>query len=68
MDAGKVVAFVGSRYEAVHTGAVEIKSYDQTLALEDCDLFISKHFAHGMPADNKASLVYNLAIEEVPVV
>ena len=68
VDAAKLVAFVGSRYEAVHTGAVEIKSYDQTLALEDCDLFISKHFAHGMPADNKASLVYNLAIEEAPVV
>lgn len=58
----KVVALVGNRYEAVHTGNVTIKKYDQTFAMEDMDLFITKHFAHGMPVDNKASAVYDLAI------
>ncbi|TDM15704.1 phage major capsid protein [Macrococcus bovicus] len=66
VPSAKVVPFVGSRYEAVHTGNVEIKGYDQTLALEDCDLFITKHFAHGQPLDNKTSLVYDLAIPGMP--
>lgn len=63
---GKVVAFARSRYEAVNTGSIEIKRYDQTLALEDADVFITKHFAHGMPVDNKASVVYDLEIPDVP--
>jgi HK97 family phage major capsid protein len=63
VSANKVVALVDRRYEAVHTGNVEFRRYDQTMALEDMDVFISKHFAHGMPADNKASAVYDLAIE-----
>lgn len=67
VDANKVISVVGSRYTAVHTGNVEIKSYDQTLALEDCDVYISKHFAHGMPEDNKVSAIYDLAIGETPV-
>lgn len=57
---------VGSRYYAVQTGAVNIKSYDQTLALEDADVFIAKQFAHGMPDDNKTSLVYDLNIAAKP--
>lgn len=61
---GTVIALVGDRYEAVHTGQVELKQYDQTLALEDMDVFISKHFVHGMPADNKASAVYTLNIPD----
>ncbi|TDL96688.1 phage major capsid protein [Macrococcus brunensis] len=66
---GQVLPFVGSRYSAVHTGNVDIQKYDQTLALEDCDLFITKHFAHGMPDDNKTSLLYTLAVADaVPVV
>ncbi|EGQ1682271.1 phage major capsid protein [Staphylococcus pseudintermedius] len=56
----KAIFFVGSRYYAVQTGAVSIKSYDQTLALEDADVFIAKQFAHGMPDDNKTALVYDL--------
>lgn len=64
VPANKVVALVGKRYEAVHTGNVTIQKYDQTFALEDMDLFISKHFAHGMPVDNKASAVYDLAIAD----
>lgn len=62
VPAKKAVALVGHRYEAVHTGNVTIKKYDQTFAMEDMDLFITKHFAHGMPVDNKASAVYDLAI------
>lgn len=62
VPAKRAVALVGNRYEAVHTGNVTIKKYDQTFAMEDMDLFITKHFAHGMPVDNKASAVYDLAI------
>jgi hypothetical protein len=63
---GQLLAFVNDRYEAVNTGSVDIKRYDQTLALEDADVFITKHFAHGMPVDNKAAALYDLDIDGVP--
>ncbi|REI16755.1 phage major capsid protein [Staphylococcus felis] len=66
VDAGKTIFLVGSRYYAVQTGSVTIKSYDQTLALEDADVFIAKQFAHGMPDDNKVALVYDLNIAAKP--
>lgn len=62
VPAGKTVIFAGKRYYAVQTGAVEIKSYDQTLALEDCDVFIAKQFAHGLPEDNTVAFVYDLNV------
>lgn len=63
---GQAIAFVGRRYHAVQTGAVSIKSYDQTLALEDCDVFIAKQFAHGLPEDNNVANVYTLNIAGMP--
>lgn len=62
VPAGKTVIFAGKRYYAVQTGAVEIKSYDQTLALEDCDVFIAKQFAHGLSEDNTVAFVYDLNV------
>ena len=66
VDPDKAIFVVGSRYYAVQTGSVTIKSYDQTLALEDADVFIAKQFAHGMPDDNKVALVYDLDIASKP--
>lgn len=63
---GQAISFVGKRYYAVQTGAVSIKSYDQTLALEDCDVFIAKQFAHGLPEDNNVANVYTLNIAGMP--
>lgn len=60
VPAGQVIAFVGNRYYAAYTGAVQIREYDQTLALEDANVYIAKQFAHGVPDDNKTSLVYTL--------
>ena len=67
---GQVIALVGERYHAMYTGAVQIREYDQTLALEDVNVYVAKQFAHGVPDDNKASQVYTLALtkEEVPEV
>lgn len=62
----QAISFVGKRYYAVQTGEVKIKAYDQTLALEDCDVFIAKQFAHGLPEDNNVANVYTLAIEGMP--
>ncbi|PTF40747.1 phage major capsid protein [Staphylococcus chromogenes] len=66
VDPDKAIFVVGSRYYAVQTGSVTIKSYDQTLALEDADVFIAKQFAHGTPDDNKVALVYDLNIAAKP--
>lgn len=60
--AGEVVAFVTDRYDAYRGGGVEVKEYDQTLALEDCNLHIAKTFAFGKPRDNKVAAIYTLAI------
>lgn len=57
---GEVIAFVGDRYYAAYTGAVQIREYDQTLALEDANVYIAKQFAHGVPDDNKTALLYTL--------
>lgn len=59
---GKLIAFVNDRYTVAYSGDVAIKSYDQTLALEDADVYIAKQFAHGFPADNKAALVYDVTV------
>ena len=62
---GKAIGFVAERYFAAYTGATEIKEYDQTLALEDANVYIAKQFAHGIPEDNKVSVVYDLAVEKL---
>lgn len=60
--AGEVIAFVNNRYDAYTAGGVQINKYDQTLALEDCNLFTAKQFAFGKAEDNKAAAIYKLSI------
>ncbi|WP_273128960.1 phage major capsid protein [Bacillus weihaiensis] len=62
--AGEVIAFVTDRYDAYRGGGVEVKEYDQTLALEDCNLHIAKTFAFGKPRDNKVAAIYTLDIPQ----
>lgn len=62
VDAGKAIAFVNNRYDAYVGGGIGIKKYDQTLAMEDLDLHIAKQFAYGKASDNKASVIYDLAL------
>jgi hypothetical protein len=59
---GKVVFFVRGEYIAAIGGAMEVKKYDQTLALEDATLYIAKQYATGKPKDNYASQVYTLEL------
>ncbi|MFJ7753194.1 phage major capsid protein [Peribacillus muralis] len=65
---GKVLFFVKGEYLAAIGGGMEIKKFDQTLAMDDATLYIAKQFATGKPKDNKAVQVYNLdlAIAEEP--
>lgn len=56
---GKVIAFVKGRYDAYTAGALTIKQFDQTLALEDMQLFTAKQFAYGKAKDNNAALVFD---------
>lgn len=63
--AGKVTTFVQGRYDAYIGGAMKIVKYDQTLALEDMELYTAKTFAFGRAKDEKAAAVWTLAIDEV---
>lgn len=65
---GKALFFVKNEYIAAVGGAMDVKRYTETLALEDADVFIAKQFATGKPKDNNAAQVYDLdlALEEVP--
>ena len=60
----QIIAFVSGRYDAYVGGGINIKAFDQTLALEDCTLYTAKQFAYGKAEDNKAAAVYTL---EIPV-
>jgi Phage capsid family len=63
---GKAVFFVKGRYLAAIAGGYKLKKFDQTLAIEDATLYTIKQFANGKPKDNKAALVYDLAIDFTP--
>lgn len=60
---GKCLSFVNGRYDAYVGGGVSIKKFDQTLALEDLDLYAAKTFAFGKAKDNKVAAVWNLNIK-----
>lgn len=66
VPANKAIFFVKGRYKAKVTGGVKIKKFEQTLAIEDATLYTMKQFANGKPKDNKAALVYDLAIDFTP--
>ncbi len=57
---GKAIAFVPSRYDAYTAGGVDVKEFDQTLALEDGHLYTAKRFVYGKAEDNTAALVYDV--------
>lgn len=63
-ETGKVLSFVAGRYTAVTAGALTIKEFDQTLALEDCTLYTAKQFAYGKADDDKVAAVWELAKPE----
>lgn len=60
----EVIAFVQDRYDAYRGGGIEVKEYQETLALEDCNLHIAKTFAFGKPRDNKAAAIYELDLPQ----
>lgn len=65
---GKALFFVKGQYLAAVAGGYKANKFDQTLAIEDAMLYTIKQFANGKPKDNKAALLYNLAIEfAVPI-
>ncbi|MHA6806340.1 phage major capsid protein [Staphylococcus capitis subsp. urealyticus] len=59
-EAGQVLTFVKGRYDAYLGGGINVKKFDQTLALEDLDLYTAKQFAYGKAKDNKAAAVHKL--------
>ncbi|MGN3394957.1 phage major capsid protein, partial [Enterococcus gallinarum] len=59
---GKCLSFVNGRYDGYVGGGVSIKKFDQTLALEDLDLYAAKTFAYGKAKDNKVAAVWTLTI------
>jgi HK97 family phage major capsid protein len=63
---GKAIFFVKGQYIAAIAGGYKLKKFDQTLAIEDATLYTIKQFANGKPKDNKAALVYDLAIDFTP--
>jgi len=65
---GKALFFVKGQYLAAIAGGYKLKKFDQTLAIEDATLYTIKQFANGKPKDNKAALVYDLAISFAPTV
>ncbi|WP_336866387.1 phage major capsid protein [Peribacillus frigoritolerans] len=60
---GKVAFFIRGEYIAAIGGAMEVKKYDQTLAMEDATLYIAKQYATGKPKDNYTSQVYDLNLD-----
>ncbi|WP_339201699.1 phage major capsid protein [Peribacillus sp. FSL P2-0133] len=60
---GKVLFFIRGEYIAAIGGAMEVKKYDQTLAMEDATLYIAKQYATGKPKDNYAAQVYDLNLD-----
>jgi len=57
---GELVAFVRDRYDAYSAGGVSVNKFDQTLAIEDANLYTAKGFAFGKAKDNNAAQIYTL--------
>lgn len=65
-DAGEVLTFVRGRYDAYVGGGIKVNKFNETLALEDLELFVAKQFAYGMAKDIKATAVWTLNISATP--
>ncbi|EHE2427957.1 phage major capsid protein [Listeria monocytogenes] len=61
----KAISYVAKRYDALIGGALNISTFDQTLAFEDLNLYAAKQFAYGKAKDEKASAVWTLNIKPV---
>lgn len=57
---GKAVAFDKTRYNFYAGSEVIVREFDQTLALEDMDLYTAKQFLYAEPDDNKTSFLYDV--------
>ncbi|MCA1029367.1 phage major capsid protein [Cytobacillus kochii] len=60
---GKVLFFVKGEYLAAIGGAMQVNKFDQTLAMQDAQLYIAKQHATGKPKDNYAAQVYDLNLD-----
>ncbi|HDI3539836.1 TPA: phage major capsid protein [Listeria monocytogenes] len=58
----KAISYVAKRYDALVGGALNISTFDQTLAFEDLNLYAAKQFAYGKAKDEKAAAVWTLNI------
>ncbi|ENI8623279.1 phage major capsid protein [Listeria monocytogenes] len=58
----KAISYVAERYDALIGGPLDIGTYDQTLAIEDLNLYAAKQFAYGKAKDDKAAAVWTLNI------
>ena len=58
MPAGTAVIGLANEYTMGSAG-IEVKNYDQTLALEDADLVIAKVYANGRAVDDNAFIVFD---------
>lgn len=61
---GEALTFVTGRYDAYLGGGIKVNKFDQTLALEDLELYVAKQFAFGMAKDIKATAIWTLDIPE----
>lgn len=57
---GKAVVFDKTRYNFYAGSEVIVREFDQTLALEDMDLYTAKQFLYAEPDDNKTSFLYDV--------
>ena len=58
MPAGTAALGLAGCYVMGSSG-VEVKTYDQTLALEDADLVIAKAYVNGRPVDDNAFVIFD---------
>lgn len=68
MPIGQVLFLAQGEYLAHIAGSLQMKKFDQTLAIEDAILYTAKQFANGKPKDNKAALLYDLEVNFTPAV
>ncbi|MDC34435.1 phage major capsid protein [Listeria monocytogenes] len=59
----KAISYIAKRYDALIGGALNISTFDQTLAFEDLNLYAAKQFAYGKAKDEKAAAVWTLNIK-----
>ncbi|EEO9435703.1 phage major capsid protein [Listeria monocytogenes] len=59
----KAISYVAKSYDALIGGALNISTFDQTLAFEDLNLYAAKQFAYGKAKDEKAAAVWTLNIK-----